>query len=214
LRDENIENIYVVDDGSGDASAAVAESFRVRLIALGETLGVGRALVTGMRRVHEEGFRFCVIMAGNDKDEPREIPRLLSPLRNDEADFVQGSRWLEGGQSGGEMPLYRKWATRLHPFLFSLFVGKKITESTNGFRAFRSALLEDARIDLDQSWLDGYEMEPYFLYQVIRLGYRHKEVPCTKIYPPRKEGQTKMRPFRDWWNILKPMLFLRLGLRK
>ncbi len=56
--------------------------------------------------------------AGNNKDAPEEIPRLLDPIV-DGADFVQGSRFLAGGRTGG-MPLYRHFATRLHPLLFSL----------------------------------------------------------------------------------------------
>lgn len=213
LRQAHCERVVVVDDGSHDGSAAVAEAAGARVIRLGATRGVGAALHEGIKAVRAEGFPYCVIMAGNDKDEPQEIPRLLEPLRSGTADFVQGSRWLQGGSAGGAMPLYRRWATRLHPLLFSLAVGKRLTESTNGFRAFRCNLLDDTRMDLGQGWLAGYEMEPYFLFKVIRLGYRHVEVPCTKNYPPKKEGQTKMRPFRDWWNILKPLLLLRLGLR-
>jgi dolichol-phosphate mannosyltransferase len=48
----------------------------------------------------------------------------------------------------------------------------------------------------------------------IRLGYRHVEVPVTKIYPSHKLGYTKMRPFIDWWSIMRPIVYLGLGLRK
>jgi dolichol-phosphate mannosyltransferase len=160
------------------------------------------------------GVPYCVIMAGNDKDEPNEIDRLLTPLREGKADFVQGSRWLSGGSVGGDMPIYRKWATKLHPGLFSITVRKHLTESTNGFRAFRCSLLDDQRINLKQKWLDGYELEPYLLFKVIVLGYRHLEVPCTKIYPKKSLGVTKMRPVLDWWAILRPVIFLGLRLKK
>lgn len=141
-----------------------------------------------------------------------EIPRLLEPIVNGGADLVQGSRYLAGGMAGN-MPLYRRLATRLHPWLLSLFVGKRLTESTNGFRAFRSSLLRDPRIKLDQRWLDGYELEPYLLFHVVRLGYEHREVPCTKIYPPRELGQTKVPPVVGWWALLRPIFLLGLGLK-
>ncbi len=214
LRDAGEDNVIVVDDGSTDDSVVVCREFDLEVIELGTTLGVGRALVRGFERTLERGFDYCVFMAGNDKDEPLEIPRLLEPLDHDKADFVQGSRWLKGGGTGGDMPFYRKLATRFHPMLFSLAVGKRLTESTNGFRALRCSLLEETRIDLSQSWLDGYEMEPYLLYRIIKCGYRHVEVPCTKVYPPKKQGITKMRPIIDWWHIIKPIFILRLGLRK
>ena len=112
------------------------------------------------------------------------------------------------------MPLYRRLATRLHPWLMSRLVGKGLTESTNGFRGFRLSLLDDPRINLHQRWLDSYGLEVYLLWKVLKLGYRHTEVPCTKIYPPRSMGNTKMTPIVGWWSILRPVFLLSLGLRR
>jgi dolichol-phosphate mannosyltransferase len=97
--------------------------------------------------------------------------------------------------------------------LFSLVAGKRVSESTNGFRAFRTALLQDRRINIWQEWLNEYELEPYLYYKVIKLGYKTTEVPVTKIYPPRELGYTKMQPISGWWSILRPLFLLGLGLR-
>ena len=78
--------------------------------------------------------------------------------------------------------------------------------------AFRLALFDDARIDLWQPWLDTYELEPYLLYKAVMTGKRVREVPITIVYHAR--GTTKMKPFRDWWRIARPLVFLSLGLRK
>ena len=86
--------------------------------------------------------------------------------------------------------------------------------STNGFRALRLALLDDPGIDLDQRWLDGYALEVYMLYKTIQRGHRHVEVPCTKIYPSRRIGNTKMRPVVGWWDILRPVFLLGFGLKR
>ena len=75
-----------------------------------------------MNFARREGFDIAVIMAGNNKDEPREIPRLLDAIV-DSADLAIGSRYLAGGDYGGDMPRYRKWATRLHPRLLSWACG-------------------------------------------------------------------------------------------
>ena len=113
------------------------------------------------------------------------------------------------------MPLYRKISTRLiHPFLFSLITGRRISDSTNGFRAVRVSILDDDRINLRQEWLDRYELEPYLFYKAVVCGYKVKEVPVTKIYPPKEEGYTKMRPFSGWWSILRPIFFLGLGIKR
>src|SRR2546426_243830 len=131
-------------------------------------------------------------------------PLLLDPIADGSADFVQGSRFLKRDANFGAMPLYRRLATRVHPLLFSLAARRRVTESTNGFRAVHRRVLLDPRLDLEQRWLDEYELEPYLYLRTIRLGLRTAEVPVTKIYPPRRTGQTKMKPVTGWWSILRP----------
>ena len=207
-------DVMVIDDGSTDGCTdGLAQRFGVIVSCHDRNYGIGRAFKTAFQYGLAHGYEVFVAMAGNNKDEPLEIPRLVEPIARGEADFVQGSRFLPGG-SYGNMPTYRRLATRVHPLLFSLAVGKRVTESTNGFRAFRTDLLRDPRIDWRQEWLDRYELEPYLLFKAIKLGYRHMEVPCTKIYPPRHLGQTKMKAVTGWWSILRPVIWLGLGLRK
>lgn len=206
------DEILVVDDGSSDRSVERAEAAGAKVISMGGVCGVGAALRKGFEYARDK-YDIIVVIAGNNKDEPQEITRLLDPIIDGAADFVQGSRFLAGGKYGGDMPAYRKWATRLHPVLFSLATGRKVTESTNGFRALRAKLLDDPRINLSQQWLNEYELEPYLYYKVVKLGYPFAEVPVTKIYPPKKLGYTKMKPITGWWSILRPLFLLWFGLR-
>jgi len=208
-------DLFVMDDGSCDDSLERVRNFAgVGILHHTENRGIGAAIRTVNAYALEHGYDVVVHVAGNDKDDPLLIPRLLQPILEEGYDYVQGSRYLEGG-GYGQMPVYRILATRyLHPLLFSFIARQHITDSTNGFRAYRTTLLRDARIDLDQSWLDQYELEPYFFYKAIRLGYKVREVPVTKIYPPRALGYTKMKAFSGWWSILRPLVFLGLGLKK
>ena len=207
------DGILLIDDGSTDRTAEIAEEEGAEVIRLGACLGVGFALRRGLEEARKRGYDVVVTIAANNKDNPDEIPRLLDAVVDDGLDFVIGSRFLEGGGYGGDMPFYRKLATRLHPTLVGLFCGKKITESTNGFRAMRLSVLDDERIDLYQDWLDHYELEVYLLMKLMLLGYETGEVPCTKIYPAKKLGRTKMRPLTDWWKMLRPIFLLGFRLR-
>ena len=209
-----VDHVLVIDDGCTDSSPQVAATAGAEILPMGRVAGVGAALRAGYALALERGFDVAVVMAGNNKDSPEEIPLLLDPIADAEADFVQGSRFLKQQPDFGPMPLYRRIATRVHPLLFSLVAGQRVTESTNGFRAVHRRVLEDARIDLDQPWLDEYELEPYLYLRAARCGYRIREVPVTKVYPPKELGQTKMKPITGWWSILRPLVYVGLGLKK
>jgi dolichol-phosphate mannosyltransferase len=205
-----VTTFMVCDDGSTDGTADAVEASGVGVIRQGTRQGVGAAIRAVIHYARAEAYDVVVIMAGNDKDRPQEIPRLLEPIASGQADFVQGSRYLPGGN----MPFYRRVATQIvHPSLFSLVTGRRISDSTNGFRAFRVSMCDDPRINLEQSWLDAYELEPYLFFKAITLGWKVTEVPVTKIYPAHELGYTKMMPIVGWWSILRPILLLGLRLR-
>jgi dolichol-phosphate mannosyltransferase len=206
-------DLAVADDGSTDHALDGIDS-SVIVLRNETNRGIGATMKDVFQYALDRGYDVLVIQAGNDKDDPLEIPALVDPIAKGHADFVQGSRYLGGG-GFGNMPKYRVLSTRvIHPLIFSMAARKRVTESTNGFRAFRTELLRDPRINWKQAWLDRYELEPYLLLKAIRLGYRHCEVPVTKIYPSHALGYTKMRPFVDWWSILRPVVYLGLGLKK
>jgi dolichol-phosphate mannosyltransferase len=208
----------IVDDGSDDGTTEMIASYKdrgVMSVKHAHRQGVGAAIRTGIEYARTHGYDIIVIMAGNDKDNPQEIPQLLEPILRESYDLIQGSRYLGKIGSGGQMPFYRKFATRFHPWVFSLFSGRHVTDTTNGFRAIRLNIFDDERINLKQEWLDTYELEPYILWKVITLRYKFKEAFVTKIYPPKKlGGYTKMIPVLSWWSILKPLFYLRLGIKK
>jgi dolichol-phosphate mannosyltransferase len=207
-------DLLVMDDGSTDGALESLPKNGWIHLRNSSNQGIGAAMKRVFGYALENNYEVLVVQAGNDKDEPKEIPRLLEPITSGRADFVQGSRFLPGG-GYGRTPTYRIFATRfVHPILFSIFVGKRVTDTTNGFRAFRTEILRDERIQWRQDWLDKYELEPYLMFTAIRLGYRHNEVPVTKVYPPRRLGYTKMKPITGWWSILRPVIYLGLGVKK
>src|SRR3954463_15982097 len=111
-------DLLVHDDGSTDG-AVDAPGRGVIVLRNPTNQGIGAAMKRVFQYAIDRGYDVLVIQAGNDKDDPLEIPALLAPLENGTADFVQGSRYLGGGRFGN-MPSYRVVATRVvHPLMFS-----------------------------------------------------------------------------------------------
>jgi dolichol-phosphate mannosyltransferase len=176
-------------------------------------MGIGYAIREGIEYAINHKYDIIVVMAGNNKDDPHEIPRLLAPIEQG-CDYVQGSRFLAGGKHV-KNPILRRMFSRLYPFIWTLFTGVFCSDVTNGFRAYRTRIFEDGRINIWQRWLDGYALEYYIHYKVLTSGYEIKEVPVSKLYPYRhKGGYSKISPLRDWWQIIGPLIYLGLGVRK
>ena len=214
FNDYALYDVLVLDDGSTDGSLlGIDKKFPIGLIVNLKNRGAGYTTRQTIEHAKAEGYETIIFVSGNDKDDPRDIIKLIAAIE-DGYDFVQGSRYLKGG-GFGKMPFYRRVATQqVHPFLFSLLTGKRVSDSTNGFRAVCMTVFGDSRINLNQQWLDRYELEPYLFYKAVTLGYKIKEVPVTKIYPSRKEGYTKMKPLIGWWSILRPIIYLKLGIKQ
>lgn len=186
---------------------------RTHLIHNSKRKGVGHALREGIDYALQKNYAVAVIMAGNGKDNPQEIPRLLTPILEEGYDYVQGSRFLPGGKAV-KHPFFRKIFSRLYPFLWTLATGITCTDVTNGFRAVRLRIFSDSRINIHQDWLDSYELEYYLHFKILTSGYRTKEVPVSKTYSHRhKGGYSQISPFRDWWKIVGPLICLRLRVK-
>jgi dolichol-phosphate mannosyltransferase len=194
--------------------AARRTGIKVHIIKNRNRTGVGSSIKQGLTYLRETGHRIVVIMAGNGKDDPAEIKRVIEPIAQGECDYVQGSRYLPGGKAI-RTPFVRTIFNRLYPNIWTMLTGRKCTDVTNGYRCYRLDVLRDPRINLNQYWLNGYSLEYYIHYKVLALGYRMKEAPVTKTYAfNTRGGYSKIQPLKDWWPIISPLILLFLGVRK
>ena len=209
---EIVSLFMVVDDGSTDDSPAEAKKYGAMVIHQQRT-GVGSAIKVGVKYGLQNNFDIIVVLAGNGKDDPAEIPDLLKPIIEEGYDYVQGSRFLLEG-SYENTPAIRLFLVRAFTVFWRMLTGFTITDASNGFRAYRLSLFDDKRLNIWQDWLNGYEYEYYLHYLVHKLKYKVKEVPVSKIYPVEKRNYSKIRPIVDWWKMVRPLIFLKLGIKK
>lgn len=185
----------------------------VHIIKNRERKGVGYAIRAGIDYAIGKRYDITVVLAGNSKDDPREIPRLLTPILKDDYDYVQGSRFLPGGKPI-KTPFLRGLFVRFYPFMWTFLTGIRCTDVTNGFRAYKLSIFSNKQINIWQSWLDHYQLEYYIHYKVLTLDYKTKEVPVTKTYSHKHKGDySKISPLQDWWKIISPPIYLKLGIK-
>jgi dolichol-phosphate mannosyltransferase len=204
--------VVVVNDGSTDGTSAASRKLGATVIDRTVRGGPGPAIRDGLDLLHSRGFDLVAVMASNGKHDPAQLPDLIRPLADEKLDLVRGSRHLEGG-GHVNMPWHRLFFIRLFTVLFSLLVGRRVTDATGGYQAYRLRILDDPRIELHQPWLGRYEVETYLFAKTVLCGYSWKEVPIQITYAERGP-YTRARPVLDWWGYFRPVLLLRLGLKR
>ena len=203
-------SILIVDDGSPDGTADIAEALAGELGPL-EVLrrpkksGLGSAYRQGFRIGIDRGFEALVEMDSDLSHDPAALPSLLAPLA-EEADIglVVGSRYIPGG-SIPKWSWHRRKLSEWGNRYASLMLGVKVRDSTSGFRAYRADAV--AKIDLDHIRADGYGFQIEMAYVIARSGWRVVERPIAFV--DRVRGTSKMSShivvealwLVTWWSL-------------
>ena len=200
-------DIVVADGGSTDGSLTPELMDEVGAKALLVKTGPGK-LSAQMRMAIayclDEGYEGIVCIDGNGKDGLDGLPVMQAAL--DEGwDHVQGSRFIVGGHHENT-PAVRYLAVRgLHAPLVSWAAGFRYTDTTNGFRAYSRRLLEDPRVAPLRDIFDQYQLHYHLAIEAARLGFRVKEVPVSRCYPPSGKTPTKIKGIGGLWRVFRQL---------
>jgi len=195
-------------DGSTEPTILKAAGVHA-LVSLQEPGGLSSSLRTGFAYALRAGYEGLVIMDGNDKDDPSALPIFAEQL-NAGVDYVQGSRFQRGGQAINT-PLVRMLLIKLvHAPFFSVLCRVRLTDTTNGFRAYSRRFLLDARVTPFRDAFCFYELPFYLSWAACRYGFRTSEIPVVRAYPSTGPVPTKITGVRAHWRMLKPLLMLLL----
>ncbi|MCX7047035.1 MAG: glycosyltransferase family 39 protein [Candidatus Sumerlaeota bacterium] len=212
-----VDRVVLADDGSNDGTEDLIHQYPVEIIRHEVNMGVGAGIRDVINYGRRNGYHVIVVMAGNGKDDPKEIRQVMRPVIEEGAVYVQGSRFLERGYHENT-PLFRWIAIQLYSAIFNLFSPHRCTDLTNGFRAYRLDFFDEPGVDIGQKWLERYELEYYIHFKAFVLGYPVAEVAVHKRYPAKTSKQrasySKIRPFQDWWKMIRPMVYLFLRVKR
>ncbi len=171
----------VVSDGSDDRTARTAGEHDAVVVEHPINQGQGGALRTGFEIARRNGAEIVVTMDADGQHPADQLPDLIAPIVNDEADYVLGSRYRGEDASGNS--LARRGGIRAFTWLINAMAKTDITDCTNGFRAIRGSRLDDLTLTEERF------SAPELIIEARKNGLRIVEVPVT--IRERGAGETK-----------------------
>ena len=200
-------DLLVIDDGSGDATAARAREAGALVASLPFNQGLGAALQTGYLHALREGYDFCAHLDADGQHPPVEVARLLEEVHADRADLVIGSRYRDRGpaESDDYKPtLSRRIGTGVFRFFLTLATRQRFTDTTSGMRAANRKVMAlfSERYSPDFAEIESLQL-------AVREGLRVEEVPVRML--ERAGGSSFLTPLRSAFFIFKGLIVLVVG---
>ena len=171
-----VDEVVCVDDGSSDSSARIAESCGAIVHRHRVNRGYGGALKSLFAKAREMNADALIILDSDGQHEPSDIPKLLKPILDGEAEFVIGSRFVAGGGSE-DMPAYRRLGIKVITAASNLSSDLEIQDTQSGFRAFSKLAIERLRFDSE-----GMELSLEMLEDAHEKDLTIQEIPTVIRY--------------------------------
>lgn len=198
-------DIVVVDDGSTDRTSESAKQFGVKVIDLPYNLGIGGAMQTGFLYAVREGYDAAVQFDGDGQHSAEEIPKILKLFVEGRGDLIVGSRFLS--ESGFTSSVQRRLGAKILALVVSTLIGKKMTDTTSGFRIYGRKTIE---------FFSGLYPEDYPEVEALILahkkGLRIEEAPAE--INARKFGKSSITIPRAVYYMVKVLLAIFVDLMK
>jgi glycosyltransferase involved in cell wall biosynthesis len=182
---QHVRTVLVIDDGSPDDTASVAEAAGAAVIRHSTNRGKGAAIKSGLERATTAGAPFFLFLDGDGQHDPDDVPAFFDAMNETGADLVVGNRMTDLGA----MPVVRRLTNKFMSWQIGAICRVPVPDSQCGFRLVRRELLPVLNAPSDR-----FEFETESLILAARHGFRIRCVPIRTIYANQK---SKIRPLRD-----------------
>ena len=180
----------VINDGSTDNTAKILDKHAINHIDLIQNLGIGGGVQTGYIYALRQGYDVAVQFDGDGQHDIASIESLVVPVLKDEADFVIGSRFIDKSIENFQSTYMRRLGINLISLAIKLVTGKKIHDTTSGYRAGNKKVIA--------YFASRYPVaypEPESIVRLLKKGLMVKEMPANMF--ERLEGVSSIRAFKS-----------------
>ena len=199
IKKENKElDFIVINDGSKDNTLKILKENNIPHIDLIHNLGIGGAVQTGYKYALEHNYDIAVQFDGDGQHDVRYVEKLIKPIIDDEADFTIGSRFIEE-LSTFKSSKARRIGINIISFFIKLFTGKKIYDTTSGFRAVNKDIIKFFAIYYPIEY-----PEPVSTTELLKQGKRVKEVSVEMN--EREGGVSSIRAWKNAYYMFNVIL--------
>ena len=202
---DSLVDIIICDgkssDGSTDDKLLKSYGVNTLLIKTGEGRQ-GAQLRMGIYYALQRGYSGIITIDGNNKDSIEDVPKFIKKL-DEGYDFVQGSRFIKGGEAINT-PIIRYLSVRfIHAPIISLTAHKWYTDTTNNFRAYSKKYLENENVQPLRDIFVAYELLAYLSVKADQLKMKTCEIPVKREYPETGKTPTKISPIKGNADLIK-----------
>jgi len=184
-------HVIVVDDGSHDRTAQLANALGATVVRHTENRGKGAALQSGLKAAFDQPrVQACITIDADGQHDPQFIPAFLDAYANNAGDLIIGARRL----NPRVMPLMRVLSNRITSFLISTKIGQPILDSQCGYRLISRRIY--SAVNLDSK---GFEIESEMVIKAGRLGMKIQWLPISTIYD---DETSYIKGFRDTFRFI------------
>lgn len=201
-------DIVICDGGSTDGCTEeeTLKNLDVNTLLVKKDIGKqGAQLRMGIWWALERGYKGIITIDGNNKDSIEDVPCFIKKLEEG-YDFVQGSRFVQGGKAINT-PFIRLVSVKLiHAPIISLTAHQRFTDTTNAYRAYSRKYLMDERVKPLRDIFMTYELLAYLSVRATQIGMKACEIPVTRAYPKNGKTPTKISFFKGNSELMKILL--------
>jgi len=180
----------IINDGSKDKTGDICKKNKLPCINLIHNLGIGGAVQTGYKYAYENDYDIAIQFDGDGQHDIRYVDTLIKPIELGQTDFVIGSRFVKK-LSKFKSTGVRRMGINLISFFIKIFTGRKIHDTTSGFRAVNKKIIKEFSMNYPTEY-----PEPVSTTTLLKMGYRVDEVPVEM-----NEREAGVSSIRAWKNI-------------